>query len=109
MQSRWPDVAWPVEYRTLKADDAYLSPAHGRDTVTISIHQDARLPYREFFEDIEPIFVAHQGRPHWGKVNTLGRDQLTALYPRWNEFRAIRHRYDPNGTFLNEYLRSLFL
>jgi FAD/FMN-containing dehydrogenase len=108
IRSRWPDVAWPVEYRTLRADPAYLSPAHGRETVTISIHQDARLPYREFFEDIEPIFTAHAGRPHWGKVNTRTAEQLADLYPRWDDFRQVRDHFDPAGTFLNDYLRGLF-
>jgi len=108
MKSRWPDVVWPVEYRTLAADDAWLSTAHERDTVTISLHQDAKLSPDAFFADCEPIFTAHGGRPHWGKLHTRGARELAALYPRWDDFRALRRELDPAGVFTNDYLRELF-
>ena len=107
MRARWSDVQWPVEYRTLRADDAWLSTAHERETVTLSIHQDASLPYRELFGDLEAIFREHAGRPHWGKVHTLGAAELAGLYPRFGDFCALRRRLDPAGVFLNEHLRKL--
>ena len=67
MQERHAEVVWPVEYRTLAVDDAWLSNANGRATVTVSVHQDGQLPYRDFFADVEPIFWDYGGRPHWGK------------------------------------------
>ena len=107
MRARWADVQWPVEYRTLRADDAWLSTAHARETVTISIHQDASLPYRELFGDLEAIFREHRGRPHWGKIHTRTADELAALYPRFDDFRTLCRRLDPRGVFLNDYLRTL--
>ena len=107
MRARWSDVQWPVEYRTLRADDAWLSTAHERETVTISIHQDASLPYQELFGDLEAIFREYRGRPHWGKVHTLGAHELAGLYPRFGDFCALRRRLDPCGVFLNEHLRKL--
>jgi FAD/FMN-containing dehydrogenase len=101
-------VAWRVLYRTVAAEDAYLSPSFERDSVTISIHQNAHLPYREFFTDIEPIFRSYDGRPHWAKINTLRPDELRELYPRWEDFSAIRNFHDPQGRFLNRYFRELF-
>ena len=108
MQERHSDVLWPVEYRTVAADDAFLSNAHDRPTVTLSVHQDGTLPYREFFEDVEPIFWSYEGRPHWGKIHTLGAAQLCDLYPGWERFLAIRERLDPTGCFLNSHLREIF-
>ena len=102
-------VQWPVEYRTVAADDAMLSPHGGRASVTISLHQAAHLPYREFFEDIQPIFWEYGGRSHWGKFNTMDRAQLSAVYPEWDAFGAIRERMDPGGRFLSPYLASLFV
>ena len=67
-----PSVAWPVEYRCVRADDAWLSTAHGRETVTLSLHQGAELPWQDFFADLEPLLRAHGGRPHWGKRHSLG-------------------------------------
>jgi FAD/FMN-containing dehydrogenase len=100
-------VGWRVLYRAVAADDAYLSLAHGRSTVTISLHQNATLPFREYFSDIEPIFRAHGGRPHWGKKHTLRAVALRPLYPGWDRFLEIRQRMDPGGVFLNPYLREL--
>ncbi len=107
MRARWSDVQWPVEYRTLRADDAWLSTAHERETVTISIHQDAALPCRDLFLDMEAIFREHRGRPHWGKLHTRSAGELAALYPRFDDFVRLRDRLDPRGVFLNDYLRTL--
>ncbi|MCZ6462711.1 MAG: FAD-binding protein [Proteobacteria bacterium] len=104
-----PDVVWPVEYRTLASDDALLSTAHGRPTVTISVHQDGSLPFRDFFADVEPIFWDCGGRPHWGKVHTRTARDLRQVYPRWEDFQTLREQHDPQGRFLNDHLRTLFL
>ncbi len=109
MQQRYPEVVWPIEYRTLAADDIWLSPAYGRATVTISLHQAAELPYNPFFTDAEAIFRNHQGRPHWGKIHTHTAQELRGLYPQWDNFQQIRTQLDPHGRFLNPHLRTLFL
>jgi len=108
MRSRWPDVVWPIEYRTLGADSAWLSTAHRRASVAISLHQDARIDPDAFFADCEPIFVEHAGRPHWGKLHTRGARDLAALYPHWPRFQSLRRELDPRGVFANAYLRELF-
>ena len=108
MRTHHPEVAWPVEYRTLRADDAWLSTAHGRETVTISLHQDVSLPWRDFFADLQPLFVEAGGRPHWGKWHDLGAEQLAGAYPRFDEFVALRDAWDPERRFGNPHLRHLF-
>ncbi|MCG8590403.1 MAG: FAD-binding protein [Proteobacteria bacterium] len=108
IRARHGDVAWPVEYRTVRADDAFLSPASGRETVTISLHQDARLPHEAFFADLEPLFWEYGGRPHWGKVHSCRAERLARLYPEWERFHAVRRRFDPHGRFSNAHLRDLF-
>jgi len=105
---RWRQiVGWRVLYRTLAADDADLSPAHGRDTVTISLHQNSTLPWREFFADIEPIFLAHGGRPHWAKKHTCHAADLAPMYPRWWHFQRVRQAFDPQGVFMTSAMREL--
>ena len=108
MRSRWPDVVWPVEYRTLAPDAGWLSTAHARDTVTISLHQDAKLDCDAFFADCEAVFRAHDGRPHWGKLHRRTGAELARLYPEWERFRRLRAELDPQGVFANPYLRGLF-
>jgi FAD/FMN-containing dehydrogenase len=61
-----------------------------------------------YFHHIEAIFKRYQGRPHWGKMHTQTTGNLAALYPRWHDFRRIRAALDPQGIFLNDYLRRLF-
>lgn len=107
MQTRYPDVQWPLEYRTLAADEIPLSPAQGRATVTISVHEAADRPYQRFFADVEAVFRNHRGRPHWGKHHTHRAAELRALYPQWERFAKARRAVDPAGRFLNDYLRGV--
>jgi FAD/FMN-containing dehydrogenase len=106
--ARWRHLAgWRVLYRTVAPDDTYLSMASGRPTATISLHQNNTLPFWPFFRDIEPIFRAHEGRPHWGKQHTLRAPELRPLYPMWDRFLDARQHVDPAGVFLTPYLRTL--
>ena len=100
-------VGWRVFFRTVAADEGWLSPCHGRQTVTIAILQNAQLEYWRYFKDIEPIFRAHGGRPHWGKKHTLKAGELRPLYPRWDDFQRVRREKDPGGVFMNPYLEEL--
>ncbi len=97
---------FPIEYRTVAADDCWLSPFYGRASASISIHQWAEADYREIFGLVEPIFWRYGGRPHWGKLHTLTAADLAELYPQWDAFRAVRRRLDPGGKFLNAHLRA---
>ena len=104
------DVVFPLEYRYVKRDDTLLSMSSGdEDHAAISIHRVASEDYRPYFDLIEPIFWKYGGRPHWGKVHSLGAAQLAKLYPRFAEFQAIRAQLDPTGRMLNDHLRKLFI
>lgn len=46
---------------------------------------------------------AVDGRPHWGKLHVLGADRLAELYPRFEDFGAVRRAHDPTGLFTNDY------
>ena len=84
-----------------------MSSGH-EDHAAISIHRVATEDYRPYFNIIEPIFWKYGGRPHWGKIHTLGATELTALYPKFKAFQVLRQAYDPSGRMLNDHLRSLF-
>jgi len=109
MRERHPHITWPVEYRTVAADELDLSPNYGRPTIAISIHQAAELEHRALFADAEPIFRQHEGRPHWGKLHSLSARELAPLYPRWQHFASVRERFDPQGVFLNDHLRRIMI
>ena len=103
------DVVFPLEYRYVSRDDTWLSMSSGHeDHAAISIHRTASEDYRPYFDLIEPIFWKYGGRPHWGKIHSLGDDQLTELYPEFGRFKEMRTRLDPQGRMLNDHLRKLF-
>lgn len=108
LESRHHEVFLPLEVRFVKGDSLWLSPFTGRDAISIAVHRFFEEDFEPFFETIEPIFRKYQGRPHWGKLHSLGRDELRALYPHWDDFVAVRRKLDPGGRFLNDYLRKLF-
>ncbi|GMV92769.1 MAG: L-gulono-1,4-lactone dehydrogenase [Candidatus Hydrogenedentota bacterium] len=101
-------VHFPIEYRYVKGDDIPLSPCYGRDSVCISVHMFQGMPHERYFEGCERIFRRYDGRPHWGKMHNLTAKELADLYPDWHSFQQVRMDLDPNGVFLNPYLRSLF-
>jgi len=102
------DVFFPMEFRFVKGDDAWLSPFHKRDSCSIAVHAAHGEPHDYLVSEIGPIFRKHGGRPHWGKLHNLMAKELAALYPRWNDFLALRQQMDPRGRMLNPHLRSLF-
>lgn len=107
LQTRFTDVVWPVEYRTVAADDLWLSMATGRPTVTLSVHQDHRLDETDYFQACEAVFRRYDGRPHWGKVNYLTGEDFAGIYPRWADWWRVQGAYDPAGIFLNDYMKSI--
>lgn len=108
MLKKHTDITWPLEYRTLAADDTLIGPPSGRETIAISAHQAAEKSQEAFFADVEAIFRNHQGRPHWGKMHTHTAEDLAKLYPSWDEFHKIRRDLDPEGRFMNDHLRQIF-
>ena len=102
------DVFFPIEARSIAADDAWLSPFNGGPRGSVAVHCHYKDDYKFLFELIQPIFLAHGGRPHWGKLHSLKAPQLAKLYPDWDAFQTVRLRLDPQGKMLNPYLRELF-
>lgn len=105
---RHNEAFFPVEFRYVAADDAWLSPFYGRASCSIAVHAAADEPHDYLLSELGPLFRRHGGRPHWGKLHDLGPAELAALYPRWHDFQAVRRELDPQGRLLNEPLRRLF-
>ncbi len=100
----------PMDIRFIRADESWLSYGYKQDTVTIgcvSRNAEAADQY-EAFRIVEKVFLRHGGRPHWAKRFQAGTKELSALYPKWDEFIALRRQMDPSGKFLNSYLAGIF-
>ena len=101
-------ISFPLEVRTAAADQVWLSTAYRRPTAYIAAHRYFREGFAEYFLALEQILLRHGGRPHWGKLHTLGADQFAERYPRFDQVRRIRAEVDPDGLFGNPYLRRVF-
>lgn len=101
-------IAFPVENRFVKADDIFLSPAQGRKSAYIAVHQYKGMEYEPYFRAVEEIMIAYDGRPHWGKMHFRKADYFEKMYPGWDRFLTVRKQCDPDGILLSDYLKELF-
>lgn len=97
-------IGFPVEVRFAAPDDVWLSTAYGRETAYVAVHQYHRRDHRAYFDAVESIMRAVDGRPHWGKMHGRAAADLRATYPRFDDFLAVRDRVDPARMFANPYL-----
>jgi FAD-linked oxidoreductase len=102
-QRRWR-ISFPIEVRFAAADSLWLSTAYGRDTGYVAVHRYVHENPARYFAAVEAILLEHGGRPHWGKMHTLDAASLRTLYPRFDDFLAVRDRLDPRRLFSNPYL-----
>ncbi|MEW2126264.1 D-arabinono-1,4-lactone oxidase [Streptomyces sp. NPDC007259] len=109
LRDRIAPVLQISEIRTVAADDLWLSPAHGRDSVAFHFTwvPDAAA-VAPVVAGIEEALAPFGARPHWGKVFSTAPEVLRTLYPRYADFEALMIRYDPEGTFRNPFLERCF-
>ncbi len=96
------------EMRTVAADDLWLSPCSGRDTVAAHFTWTADLEdARPAVQAVEAALAPLDARPHWAKV-FLGADGSTfeQIYPGLRDFRHLATEQDPNRCFGNDFLAS---
>jgi FAD-linked oxidoreductase len=99
---------FPVEVRFTAPDDVPLSTGYQRESAYIAVHVYKGMEYGPFFKDVEDILRHYDARPHWGKVHHREKDELSTLYPRFNDFLAMRDSLDPQRTFSNRYTERIF-
>lgn len=103
---------YPVILRPTGPSRAWLSSAFGREVVWFGfvVYQrpDGSVPDGsvELLGEIQRELAALGGLPHWGKYFDADLFDLTAL-PRFEEFRTVRSRLDPQGRFLSPQVADL--
>ncbi len=109
MLASQPDAVFPLEVRTVAADDGYLSSQYGTPTIVLSVSGEPGTDYWAYLRAVDALLGGQFGaRVHWGKLHFLTADQLHERYPMAQAFIDVRRRLDPAGTFLNDHLRPLF-
>jgi FAD/FMN-containing dehydrogenase len=96
---------FPLEVRFVRGDDGWLSPATGADTCQVGAYTtdgpDRERYFRVFWEEVGTA------RPHWGKELHHTAADLAPLYPRWDDFAALRAVLDPDRVFDGPFLRQV--
>ena len=95
------------EIRTIAADQLWMSPQSGQDTVglhfTWTLDQAA---VERVLVDLEAALAPLQARPHWGKLFLAGTATIAQLYERLPDFRQLAERLDRRGAFRNAWLET---
>ena len=99
-----------TELRAVAADALPLSTAAGRDSVAIHFTWRPLEPQvRALLPALEAALAPFGARPHWGKLFVADAASLAAAHgdaARLGAWRALREELDPEGKFVNDFLRS---
>ena len=79
----------------------------GSCAVTLTIYGQAKI-VNEYFDAVYNATRKFNGRIHWGKYFTATFRDFQEWYPNFQQFAALRKKYDPNGVFLNKFLGERF-
>ncbi|MBT2424007.1 FAD-binding protein [Streptomyces sp. ISL-22] len=101
-------VLQTCEVRTVAADEQWLSPSYGRDTVALHFtwieDTAAVVPVVRRLEEALDAFAP---RPHWGKVFAVPARVLRGRYPRLADFRVLARELDPGRKFANAFVQDI--
>lgn len=101
-------VGFVNEVRFVRADQNWLSGAYGRDSCQFGAYTPDGRHARRFLEGVEDIAYELGGRPHWGKDHHADPAYLRTVFPRFDDFVALRAQMDPDGIFVNDFARRTF-
>lgn len=107
IRERFRDTVQASEFRTVAADDLWMSPQYHRDTLSIHftwVRDEAAVNAAVAL--VEEALAPFEALPHWGKVFS-GRG-LGKRYERFGDFMRLREKVDPGGKFGNGWLEEVF-
>ena len=94
------------EWRTVAADDLWMSTASGRASVAVHFTwQPDADGVRRVLPVVEEALAPFSPRPHWGKVFTMSPAAVRSSYEKLPRFAALLEQHDPAGKFRNDFLR----
>ena len=94
-----PAVNFPLEIRFVRGDETWLSPAYGADTCQIGAYTTDGPDCASYFDGFWAAMRPMGARPHWGKELDHTAADIRDMYPRYDDFVALRESWDPAGVF----------
>jgi len=96
-----------TEFRTIAADNLWMSTCHNRDAMTIHFTwKPDWASVKKVLPLIEAKLAPFDARPHWAKMFTMQPSRIEQLYEKLPDYQAMLKHYDPNGKFRNDFLNT---
>jgi len=109
------ELHYPFILRATGPSSAWLSPSYGQRVCYIGFliylseeDYSTSTETLEILKDVEAILSEYNGIPHYGKFLSMSRYDFPRLLPKWEDFLRLRAKVDPEGIFLNKFLKELF-
>jgi D-arabinono-1,4-lactone oxidase len=111
-------IHFPIEIRVVTGtnDHAFLSPAsHSAEPLVyigLTMYRPYYHPtaYRRYFAECEQVMRDFNGKPHLGKHLSVPADEARRIFGEGLErWLRVREKVDPNGMFVNGYVRRHLL
>lgn len=100
-------VNFILEARFVPGDSAWMSPAHGRDSLQLGAYCGG-VPDRDpYFSWFQAEMTQRGGRPHWGKTHHLDSGAIRTMWPETDRFSALARELDPDGVFHNDFVERV--
>ena len=78
-----------------------------REGYTLALDLPVRAGVADFLRELDRLVLARGGRVYLAKDATTTPHSLRAMYPRLDEFRAVKARLDPRGVLSSSLARRL--
>ncbi|HEY4207100.1 MAG TPA: FAD-binding protein [Puia sp.] len=95
------------EVRTIAADELWLSPNRGQDSVAFHFTWQQDWPaVSRLLPLIEKELAPFRARPHWGKLFTMAPAVLRSHYEKLDDFKKLAAGMDPGEKFRNAFIMT---
>lgn len=96
-----------TEFRTIEADDLWMSPCYQRPAMTIHFTWKPEWEaVKSLLPQIEEKLKPFDARPHWAKLFAMAPSRLQAQYAKLNSFKDLLKTYDSGGKFRNRFIET---
>lgn len=94
-----------TEFRTVEADNLWISEAYKRPSMTIHFTWKPEWPVvKQILPLIEAKLAPFDARPHWAKLFTMSPRVLQSRYAKLGDFKTLLSQHDAKGKFRNSFL-----
>ncbi|MGG1517177.1 FAD-binding protein [Paenibacillus oryzisoli] len=110
ISSRFAELLFVSEVRTIAADELWMSPCYKQDSVAVHFTwKPMWKEVREVLPLIEAALAPYDARPHWGKLFTMAPADVQRRFVKLPAFKELVQLHDPQGKFRNDFLSMMNL